>query len=74
MKLTRHVPEAGGVVTLHSDADGWRAEFSRAARVELEPRPQETPEAALAAVGLPADAGWAVELAATARRINRRRA
>lgn len=73
MRLTRHVPEAGGVVTLHSEADGWRAEFSHGGHVELEPRPQESPEAALRALGLPAEAPWAVELVAAARRIGRRR-
>jgi len=73
VKLTRHVPEAGGVVTLHSEADGWRAEFSRAGRVDLEPRPQDSPEAALRALGLPAEAPWAVELVAAARRIIRPR-
>ncbi len=72
VKLTRHVPEAGGVVTLHSEPDGWRAEFSRAGHIDLEPRPQDSPEAALLALGLPADAPWAVELVATARRICRR--
>ena len=72
VKLTRHVPEAGGVVTLHSEPDGWRAEFSHAGHIDLEPRPLDSPEAALRALGLPADAPWAVELVATARRICRR--
>ncbi len=74
VKLTRHVPEAGGVVTLHSESDGWRAEFSRAGHIDVEPRPQASPEAALRALGLAADAPWAVELVAAAHRISRRRA
>ncbi len=72
VKLTRHVPEAGGVVTLYFEPDGWRAEFSRAGHIDLEPRPQDSPEAALRALGLPADAPWAIELVATAHRIRRR--
>jgi hypothetical protein len=73
VKLTRHVPEAGGVVTLHSDEDGWRAEFSHGGQIDLEPRPWECPEAALRALGLPAEAPWAVEFVEAARRIRRGR-
>lgn len=58
-------------MTLHSETDGWRAEFSHGGQTDLEPRPWDSPEAALSALGLPADAPWAVELIATARRICR---
>lgn len=60
-------------MTLHAEADGWRAEFSHAGHIDLEPRPQDSPEAALRALGLPAEAPWAVELVAAARRICGRR-
>ncbi len=68
MRLTRHVPEVGGVVTLHHDPDGWRAELTRGASTDLAPLPSSSAHAALDALGLDASAGWATELAETARR------
>ncbi len=68
MRLTRHVPEVGGVVTLHHDGDGWRAELTHGATTDLAPLPCMTAGAALQALGLDPAASWATELAATARR------
>lgn len=68
MHLTRHIPEVGGVVTLHCDPDGWRAELTHGASTELAPLPCPTPTAALHELGLDESARWATELAETARR------
>ncbi len=68
MQLTRHVPEAHAVVTLHSDRDGWRGELTRGSSTELAPLPCASAAEALAALGLDASAPWATELAATAQR------
>ena len=68
MRITRHVPEVGGVVTLHHDGDGWRAELTHGATTELAPLPVGTAAEALHELGLDATAPWATELAETARR------
>jgi len=68
MRFTRHVPEVGGVITLHHDPDGWRAELTHGASTDLAPLPRRSAGEALDALGLDAAAGWAIELAETARR------
>lgn len=68
MRITRHVPEVGGVVTLHCEDDGWRAELTRGDSTELAPLPSPAADAALHALGLDETARWATELAETARR------
>lgn len=68
VRLTRHVPEVGGVITLHSDADGWRGELTHGASTELAPLPCPSAAAALQALGLDPGAPWATELAAAAQR------
>lgn len=68
MRLTRHVPEVGGVVTLHHDGDGWRAELTHGATTDLAPLPCATAAEALTGLGLDPTAHWATELAETARR------
>lgn len=68
MRFTRHVPEVKGVLTLHHDPDGWRAELTHGACTDLAPLPRPSAPEALDALGLDATAGWATELAETARR------
>lgn len=68
MQLTRHVPEVGGVVTLHSDADGWRGELTQGGSTDLAPLPSPSAAGALQALGLDPGAPWATELAAAAQR------
>jgi hypothetical protein len=66
MPLTRHIPEVGGVITIHRNVDGWRAEVSRGGHVEVAPLPAPGPAEALAALGYDANAPWALELARAA--------
>lgn len=68
MRITRHVPEVGAVVTLHCDDDGWRAELTHGGSTEVAPLPRPTAGEALHALGLDEAARWATEFAETARR------
>jgi len=68
MRLTRHVPEVRGVVTLHCDPDGWRAEITHGDTTELAPLPCPSAGEALRELGLDEGADWATGLAETARR------
>lgn len=68
MRITRHVPEVGGVVTLHCDRDGWRAELTHGGSTELAPLPCPSAGEALRELGLDEHAHWATEFAETARR------
>lgn len=68
MRITRHVPEVGGVVTLHCDSDGWRAELTHGGSTELAPLPRATAGEALHELGLDEAARWATEFAEAARR------
>ena len=67
MRVTRHIPEVRGVVTLHCDADGWRAELNQAGETEFAPLPCRSAGEALHGLGLDEGAVWATELAAAAR-------
>jgi len=68
MRFTRHIPEVRGVVTLHCDLDGWRAELTRRDSTALAALPCSSAGEALQGLGLDAAAVWATELAETARR------
>ena len=68
MRLTRHIPEVGGVVTLHRHADGWRGEVTHGRRTEIAPLPCGSAAGALDALGLDSGAPWATEFASTAQR------
>ena len=68
MHLTRHVPEIAGVVTLHRDVDGWRAELTHGRATDLALLPSPTAAGALGQLGLDAEADWATELVAAAAR------
>lgn len=68
MHFTRHIPEVRGVVTLHCDLDGWRAELNRCGSTAMVPLPCPSAGEALHELGLDEAAGWATELAETARR------
>lgn len=68
MHLTRHVPEVGGVITLHSDADGWRGELTHGHSTDVAPLPSRSAADAIDALGLDSCAPWATELASAAQR------
>jgi hypothetical protein len=68
MPLTRHVPEARGVLTIQYLEDGWCAAMQRAATVDLDPVPRPTAADALRAVGIDPGAAWATALVREAER------
>lgn len=68
MRLTRHVPEVCGVVTLYYDIEGWHAELNHGGETQCAPLACRSAGEALHGLGLNESAVWATELAAVAQR------